>query len=339
MCKREYCFGRDPFDSLDAIAAASKDDINFDSIFEKLSMEKKQSIMKLATDQARNTLMDLEMKSEYSRMLNRNERLHSLEALGKITLALSCIIFFFIGAPLGAIIRKGGLGVPVIISVIVFIVFYIFDNTGFRMAREDEWTVNFGRWLGTAVLTPIAIFFTYKANNDSVVFNIDLYKNIAMRMLGMRTKRNITRKEVIIEDPKYTEDRQMLLKINEEVIRYNHEHKLLHWPNPIKVFFRPGDDHEMEAINEEIEQVVEDLSYSKDMQILNWLNHIPVMATHAHTRPFARTWLNVVTGLILPLGLFFYFRMLRFRLRLYRDLKNLRHANEAILQRMDELNL
>ena len=326
-------------DSLDAIAAAGKDDINFDSIFEKLSMEKKQSIMKLATDQARNTLMDLEMKSEYSRMLNRNERLHSLEALGKITLALSCIIFFFIGAPLGAIIRKGGLGVPVIISVIVFIVFYIFDNTGFRMAREDEWTVNFGRWLGTAVLTPIAIFFTYKANNDSVVFNIDLYKNIAMRMLGMRTKRNITRKEVIIEDPKYTEDRQMLLKINEEVIRYNHEHKLLHWPNPIKVFFRPGDDHEMEAINEEIEQVVEDLSYSKDMQILNWLNHIPVMATHAHTRPFARTWLNVVTGLILPLGLFFYFRMLRFRLRLYRDLKNLRHANEAILQRMDELNL
>jgi lipopolysaccharide export system permease protein len=325
-------------DSLDAIAAAAKEDVNFDSIFEKLSMEKKQSIMKMATDQARNTLMDLEMKSEYSRMLNRNERLHSLEALGKITLALSCIIFFFIGAPLGAIIRKGGLGVPVIISVIVFIVFYIFDNTGFRMAREDEWTVNFGRWLGTVVLTPIAIFFTYKANNDSVVFNIDLYKNIAMRMLGIRTKRNITRKEVIIEDPKYAEDRQILLKINEDVIRYNHEHKLLRWPSPIKVFFRPGDDHEIAAINEELEKVVEDLSYSKDMQILNSLNHIPVMATHAHTRPFTRKWMNIVTGLILPLGLFFYIRMLRFRLRLYRDLKNLRQANEAILKRMDELN-
>ena len=188
-------------DSTKAIAAAAKEDVDFDSIFEKLSMEKKQIVVKQATDQARNTQMELEMKSEYSKMLNSNERLHSLEALGKITLALSCIIFFFIGAPLGAIIRKGGLGVPVIISVIVFIVFYIFDNTGFRMAREDEWTVSFGRWLGTAVLTPIAIFFTYKANNDSVVFNIDLYKNIAMRMLGMRTKRNIVRKEVIIEDP------------------------------------------------------------------------------------------------------------------------------------------
>lgn len=325
-------------DSTKAIAAAAKEDVDFDSIFEKLSMEKKQIVVKQATDQARNTQMELEMKSEYSKMLNSNERLHSLEALGKITLALSCIIFFFIGAPLGAIIRKGGLGVPVIISVIVFIVFYIFDNTGFRMAREDEWTVSFGRWLGTAVLTPIAIFFTYKANNDSVVFNIDLYKNIAMRMLGMRTKRNIVRKEVIIEDPKYAEDRQMLAQINEDVIRYHHEHKLLHWPNPIKVFFRPGDDHEIEAINEKLETVVEDLSYSTDRQILNELNHIPVMATHAHTRPFTRTWMNIITGLILPLGLFFYFRMLRFRFRLYRDLKNLRHASDAIIARIDELN-
>ena len=325
-------------DSTKAIAAAAKEDVDFDSIFEKLSMEKKQIVVKQATDQARNTQMELEMKSEYSKMLNSNERLHSLEALGKITLALSCIIFFFIGAPLGAIIRKGGLGVPVIISVIVFIVFYIFDNTGFRMAREDEWTVSFGRWLGTAVLTPIAIFFTYKANNDSVVFNIDLYKNIAMRMLGMRTKRNIVRKEVIIEDPKYAEDRQMLAQINEDVIRYHHEHKLLHWPNPIKVFFRPGDDHEIEAINEKLEAVVEDLSYSTDRQILNELNHIPVMATHAHTRPFTRTWMNIITGLILPLGLFFYFRMLRFRFRLYRDLKNLRHASDAIIARIDELN-
>ena len=325
-------------DSTKAIAAAAKEDVDFDSIFEKLSMEKKQIVVKQATDQARNTQMELEMKSEYSKMLNSNERLHSLEALGKITLALSCIIFFFIGAPLGAIIRKGGLGVPVIISVIVFIVFYIFDNTGFRMAREDEWTVSFGRWLGTAVLTPIAIFFTYKANNDSVVFNIDLYKNIAMRMLGMRTKRNIVRKEVIIEDPKYAEDRQMLAQINEEVIRYHHEHKLLHWPNPIKVFFRPGDDHEIEAINEKLEAVVEDLSYSTDRQILNELNHIPVMATHAHTRPFTRTWMNIITGLILPLGMFFYFRMLRFRFRLYRDLKNLRHASDAIIARIDELN-
>ena len=323
-------------DSVKAVKEAAKETIDFDSIYNKLSTERKQVILKSATDMARNVQMDLEMKSEYSRMLNRNERLHSLEALGKITLALSCIIFFFIGAPLGAIIRKGGLGVPVIISVIVFIVFYIFDNTGFRMAREDEWTVNFGRWLGTFVLTPIAIFFTYKANNDSVVFNFDLYADLAKRMLGIRTKRNIVRKEVIIEDPKYADDRQMLAEINQKVDSYSHEHKLLRWPNPIKVFFRPGDDHKIEEINTMLDTVIEDLSYSKDKIVLNELNNIPVMATHAHTRPFVQKWLNVVTGLILPLGLFFYIRMLRFRFRLYRDLKNLRQASDAIIARIDE---
>ena len=323
-------------DSVKALAEAAKEEINFDSIYEKLSTEKKQSTLKMATDQARNAQMDVEMKSEYSRMLNRNERLHSLEALGKITLALSCIIFFFIGAPLGAIIRKGGLGVPVIISVIVFLIFYIFDMTGYRMAREDEWTVNFGRWLGTVVLTPIAVFFTYKANNDSVVFNIDLYKTIAMRMLGLRTKRSITRKEVIIEDPHYAADRERMVQINEKVDNYTHEHKLMRWPSPIKVFFRPGDDHEIEEINNMLDVVIEDLSNTKDRIILNELNNIPVMATHAHTRPFVRKWLNVMTGLILPLGIFFYIRMLRFRFRLFRDLKNLRQASDAIIARIDE---
>ena len=325
-------------DSLKAVALAAKEETDFDSIFIKLKPEEKQSIMKQATENARNTQMDMEIKSEYSRMLNRNERLHSLEALGKITLALSCIIFFFIGAPLGAIIRKGGLGVPVIVSVIVFIVFYIFNNTGFRMAREDEWTVWFGRWLGTMVLSPIAIFFTYKANNDSVVFNIDLYKTIAMRMLGLRVKRNITRKEVIIEDPHYEQDREQLIRLNGEIDAYVHEHKLLRWPNPIKVFFRPADDHDIARINEELEATVEDLSYTKDKVILSELNNIPIIATHAHTRPFVRKWLNIITGLILPQGIFFYCRMLRFRLRLHRDLKNLRQASDAIVKRIETMN-
>lgn len=323
-------------DSLKAVAAAMKKTANFDSIFGKLTAEQKQRVVKQATDRARSTQMDLEIKSDYSHMLNRNEREHQLEGLGKITLSLSCLIFFFIGAPLGAIIRKGGLGVPVVVSVLVFIVFYIFDNTGYKMARENEWTVWFGRWLGTVVLTPIAVFFTYKANNDSVVFNIDLYKNIAMRMLGLRMKRNLTRKEVIIEDPNYAKDRQQLMQINQELDDYMHRHKLLRWPNPIKVFFRPGDDHDIEVINQQLEETVEDLSYTSDKVVLNELNNIPIIATHAHTRPFVRKWLNVVTGLFLPTGLFFYFRMLRFRFRLYRDLRTLRQASDALIARIEE---
>jgi lipopolysaccharide export system permease protein len=206
-----------------------------------------------------------------------------------------------------------------------------------KMARDDQWTVWFGKLISTAVLTPIAIFFTYKANNDSVVFNIDLYKNFAMKLLGLRSKRHIFRKEVIIEDPKYQEDAQKLQSLNQDIYRYTHEHKLLHWPNPIKVFFHAGDDQEMEIINERLEAIIEDLSYTKDKIILSELNHYPVLATTAHTRPFRKKWLNIIAGLIIPLGIFFYIRMLRFRMRLYRDLRTIRHTSDHIVERINNM--
>ena len=309
-----------------------------DSLYEKLSDEKKLEVVKHAARSAQNVTSDLAMKSDYAYWMNRQVRSHQIEAINKFTLALSCVIFFFIGAPLGAIIRKGGLGVPVIISVVVFIVYYIFENSGMRMARDGNWTIWFGKLISTAVLAPLAVFFTYKANGDSAVFNMDVYRMVIMRMLGLRMKRNISKKEVIIEDPKYGEDAESLARITQEISAYVDEHKLLRWPSPIKVFFRAGDDHAIEHINETLEAAIEDLSYTRDKVILHQLNNYPVMATHAHTRPFRRRWLNVVTGLFLPLGIFFYVRMLRFRLRLYRDLKVVEHTNEKIIKQINTKN-
>ncbi len=309
----------------------------FDSLYQKLSAEQKQRIITQASNDVQMTITNMEYKAEWAYWLNREERMHLMEAINKFTLSLSCIIFFFIGAPLGAIIRKGGLGVPVIISVIVFIVFYILDNTGMRMARIDEWTVWFGKLLGTAVLSPIAIFFTYKANKDSTVFNIDIYRNILMRMLGLRTKRSIMRKEVIIDDPQYQADSDQLAVISEQVNRYMEVHNLLRWPNPIEVFFRAGDDQEIEHINERLEATIEDLSYSRDKRIIILLNRYPVIASNAHTRPFRRKWLNVLTGIFLPTGVFFYVRMIRFRFRLYKDLQHVLRTNGKLITRIGEL--
>ena len=139
---------------------------------------------------------DLDFKGMITADGDKLIRQHKIEAINKFTLSLSCLIFFFIGAPLGAIIRKGGLGVPVIISVLVFIVYYIFENTGYRMSRGGMWAIWFGKSIATAVLTPLAIFFTYKANNDSVVFNLDLYRNFFMKIFGLRIKRAVFKKEV-----------------------------------------------------------------------------------------------------------------------------------------------
>ena len=312
--------------------------VDLDSIYAHLTSDQKLRAAKSAVSQSMTVNNDISMKNDYAFYLNRDVRRHKMEVITKITLSLSCIIFFFIGAPLGAIIRKGGLGVPVIVSVLVFIVYYIFENSGMRMANADEWTVWFGKWISTMVLAPLAIFFTYKANKDSTVFNMDAYRLLMMRMLGLRQKRSITRKEVIISPPDYAKDAEQLQKINEEVEDYSEHHKLIRWPSPIKVFFRPGDDHDIQRISDELEAVIEDLGYSRDRSILHDLNSYPVLATHAHTRPFRKTWLNIITGLFLPLGIFFYFRMIRYRLRLYRDLRDIRTTSERIIPRALELS-
>ena len=271
--------------------------------------------------------------SDGDRML----REHYIEVINKFTLALSCVIFFFIGAPLGAIIRKGGLGIPVIVSVLVFIVYYILDNTGYRMARGDMWTVEFGKGLAPAVLVPLAAFVTYKANRDSMVFNIDQWKAVIMKALGWRTKRHVGGKEVIIEDPNYLEDRQSLLNMNADIRRYAEEHRLKSLPNVVQVFFRYQPDHEVERISNELEGVIEDLTNTRDRALLSELNNYPVLAVKAHTRPFERKWLNIVSAIIIPLGLFFYLRMWRFRIRLLRDLRQIVQTNDAVTEQITKI--
>jgi lipopolysaccharide export system permease protein len=338
---KNYVFRKSTLEKSDSVKIANAmtaETTPYDSIYGRLSSSQQQAAVKGALSNVQNALTDMEMKMEYVKYLHRNYRHHQLEAIYKFTLSLQCLIFFFIGAPLGAIIRKGGLGMPVIISVLVFIVYFIFDNSGFRMARDGQWNVWFGRLIATAILTPVAAFFTYKANNDSTVFNIDLYKSLFMRALGLREKRHITRKEVIIEDPQYEMDVDMLLNVSLEIEAYSERHKLLRWPNPINVFFHAGDDHEIEHINNALETAIEDLGYTRDKLILTELNNYPIIAVRAHTRPFRRKWLNIATGLILPLGIFFFFRMIRFRLRLYKDLRTIRQTSDRIIPRALELS-
>lgn len=308
---------------------------NIDSIYNKLPKERRSSAISYAMAQISSGKQEMDFHSLISSDGERNIRLHNMEAIAKFTLSLSCIIFFFIGAPLGAIIRKGGLGLPVIISVLIFIVYYILENSGTRMAKLGVWNLWFGCCLSTAVLSPLAIWVTYKANNDSMVFNIDAYKEVFRRVLAIRINRNIFRKEVIISDPDYRKDAEILQQITEGITEYARIHSLRKLPNPIKVFFRYEPDHRIENINEIMENTIEDLSNTRDKLILAEINHYPILDTKAHTRPFERKWLNIMAAIILPLGLFFYFRMVRFRFRLYRDLVVIKETNRKITERIE----
>ena len=321
-------------DSLRVLKLASTPKYNVDSAFARLSTDAKRSAISYAQQQVRTRTTDLDFKQMMTSDGDRIIRQHEIEWFSKISLALTCLVFFFIGAPLGAIIRKGGLGLPVLISVIVFIVFYILDNTGQTMAKKEMWTMWFGLGLAPAVLIPMAIFFTYKATNDSVVFNVEVYTDLLRRFLGLRIKRHVARKEVIINDPDYVSDYHKLMAISDEVTHYSEQHNLKHAPSWIRVFFRYEPDHAIAGIYEQLENVIEDLSNSRDRTIINHLSVYPIMSVKAHTRPFERKWLNIVSAVLIPLGFVLYMRMWRYRLRLLRDLRTIKAENDIITERI-----
>lgn len=125
-------------------------------------------------------------------------RRHEIELMKKFTLSLACIIFFFIGAPLGAIIRKGGLAIPIVVSVILFIIYYIIDNSGYKLARDGVWEVWQGIWLSSAVLMPLGIFLTSRATHDSAVLNLDLYADFFRQIFGKDKVRKVSHKEIVM---------------------------------------------------------------------------------------------------------------------------------------------
>lgn len=320
-----------------AVKQAQSARFDIDSLYDKLRPSQKRQALDRALSVVQQEQSDLEFKSMITSEGDKEIRQHKIEYINKFTLSLVCIIFFFIGAPLGAIIRKGGLGVPIIVSVIVFIIYYILDNTGYRMARQGSWAIWFGKGLSSAVLIPTAIFITYKANKDSAVFNMDAYRTMFMRMLGLRTRRHISSKEVIIHTPDYLQDAERLRIISAEVESYAQAYKLTLPPDFVKTFFVYRPDHQIEQINDKLEAVIEDLSNTRNRVVLTELNKYPVLAVKAHTRPFERKWLNVTAAIIVPLGLFLYFRMWRFRLRLHRDLKAIIAANDAIIKEVERM--
>jgi lipopolysaccharide export system permease protein len=148
---------------------------NPDSAF--LKLEKDQ--MTMAVDNAIERSKSMLDHIQYNKLLLGEPQMymnrHASEWHRKFALSFACLIFFFIGAPLGAIIRKGGFGLPVVISVLMFVVYYIIDLTGYKMAREGIWEAYQGMWLSAAVLFPIGVFLTYKAAVDATLFNPETY--------------------------------------------------------------------------------------------------------------------------------------------------------------------
>lgn len=323
---------KDTVEGRKLFAVARSAELNTDSLYERLTSEQQKDVTAQALSEVRMAGDFLSFGAMMAADGNRTVREHYLEWINKYSTALLCLIFFFIGAPLGAIIRKGGLGVPVIIAVVVFIVYYILDNTGFRMARIGSWPVWLAKGLAPAILIPTAVFFTRKANQDSMVFNADLWRTFFRKLFGLRLRRAINLKDVVIREPDYAADRERLADITRRVVAYNKEHRLYLMPNFIGTFFRYRDDHEIERISEELEAVIDDLGNTRSREVMKLLKQYPIVSVKAHTRPFDHKWMNIVSIVVVPVGTFLYLRMWRFRLRLLGDLRLIHTLNDKLME-------
>lgn len=249
--------------------------VDIDSIFRGTNPAFAKSYINQALSKARRAKQDYEFKSFAMNDDRTTIRRHGIEMMKKFTLSVACLVFFFIGAPLGAIIRKGGLGMPLVISVILFIIYYIIDNSGYKLARDGHVEVWEGIWLSTFVLLPLGIFLTYKAVNDSAVFNKDAYVNFFRKLFGKGETRNLTVKEVVIDEVDITTAKEKITALSkmcrEFIDRYpGRESYVNYWLNGY-------DRREIHSINAMLEQTVDYMANSRNRVVILKLMELPVM--------------------------------------------------------------
>ena len=293
--------------------------INVDSVYNISTKKSKLMWKRSQLNKVKQLKVDYEIKHNIMHSREKDLNKHKISWWNKFTLSLSCIVFFFIGAPLGAIVRKGGLGYPVLISVATFILYYIFNTSGYKMAREGEWHIWLGAWLSTIVLAPLGAFFTYHSNKDSEIFNSDSINRFFRMLFAIPEKRTVTLKEVVIDDPDYSKAVDVLTELHNEARVYKKKNRLKKLPSINSVFFNEK-DHTIDDFNDKMEVLIEELGNSKDRKVVIMLNTFPVLSTHAITSPFKKRWLNILSIIIFPVGIIIYMRAVKFRRRLVKDL-------------------
>lgn len=253
-------------------------------------------------------------------------RSHKIQLNMRFTMSLACLIFFFVGAPLGSIIRKGGLGMPAVLSIFLFVFYYSIDTLGLKMAKQAIWPVWEGMWLSTALLTSLGIFLTYKAVNDSVMMNPDVWRTFIQKLLGKREIRNYTKKEVIMIPPDYSQDMEKMLELN----ILSKEYLLKHASIPFyTTFWKRSEDKELERIIQLMNFYIEDLRNSDNTLVISKLMEYPVvlpLLPGFMKKPSIR-W---ICSILLPIGLILYIASLFGQKRINNDLKIINKINEEL---------
>lgn len=302
--------------------------LSYDEVWESKSLSERTSLLTRAKESIRSTTNDYQFRAG---PLNQDMRViirHYTEMHKKFTSSIACLFFFFIGAPLGAIIRKGGLGTPVVLSVLIFIFYYVIDTLGFKMARDAIWEPWEGMWLSAFVLFPLGMWLTYKAVKDSTLLDADTYLNSIKKALGIRSSRNVEKKEVIIYTPDYTQALARIDNLDLLCEQYTQTHK--RWPSYFAFWRAGGKDNSALKVSEELESLIEELSNSDRILLLNKLMDYPIMTSYNILGDQVSKRVGIVLAIFIPVGLPVYF-IAMYRLKLIRhDIQMIRKVNNEL---------
>ena len=165
--------------------------LNLDTVYAAMNTKQKRRVVSLAKKRANSVDRDIARADKNIKDRLKWLRKHQLAWYRKFSLSFACLIFFFIGAPLGSIIRKGGFGVPFLISTILFMFYYVITITGEKFVKEDVLPVVVGSWLSSAILFPLGVFITYKASKDATLLDTTRIKVIINKIKKILKIKNV----------------------------------------------------------------------------------------------------------------------------------------------------
>jgi lipopolysaccharide export system permease protein len=168
---------------------------NYDDVLKNVDKSKISTITNLANGTVENTMFSIESSQIEMKAKQKNINNHWIALYDKFVIAFACILMFFIGAPLGAIIRKGGLGLPIVFAILIFIIFHFVNTFGKKVAQEGGIPTFMGMWMSSFILTPLALLLTYRATNDNGLINFDSITHsiqlFLRRILPFKKKENV----------------------------------------------------------------------------------------------------------------------------------------------------
>ena len=298
---------------------------DLDADLRALGYSQLQTIYNAATQK-----LNADVSSYYFNNMDQEEtesliRKNDFEFWRKYTYPVAVIVFFLIGAPLGALIRKGGIGVPFIVAIFCFIVFYILETTGVKMVNESRWILWSGIWLPNMVLFPAGLLLTYLVTQDSMRFNVDILVNSFHHFMGIEPVRKVG--AVVAEGvPDYALATRDIDRADELADRFIHQSSAGYFG----FFTRPTQQHLQRELATALDEIVDNLGRGEDILLVHRLSGYPDLMELANVRKPRERWLRIALMILFPIGLLVYayyqIRYIAFR----RECKHVRDNNNKV---------